>query len=58
MTQDKIVQKHKDVSKIPVLYFSQLMGLALGVSKDDLGFSRSFHSLDKMWEKLEKGGIK
>jgi heterodisulfide reductase subunit B len=58
MTQDKIVQKHKDVEKIPVLYFSQLMGLALGISKDDLGFSRSFISLDKMWAKLGSGGTK
>jgi heterodisulfide reductase subunit B len=58
MMQDKIIKKHKDANKIPVLYFSQLMGLALGISKDDLGFSRSFHSLDKMWEKLGMGGKK
>jgi heterodisulfide reductase subunit B len=58
MTQDKIVKKYKDVEKIPVLYFSQLMGLAFGISKDDLGFSRSFISLDKMWEKLGMGGTK
>jgi heterodisulfide reductase subunit B len=58
MTQDKIVKKYKDVEKIPVLYFSQLMGLAMGISKDDLGFSRSFMSLDKMWEKLGMGGTK
>jgi heterodisulfide reductase subunit B len=56
MTQDKIVKKFKDVQKIPVLYFSQLMGLAMGISKDDLGFSRSFIPLDNMWEKLKTGG--
>lgn len=56
MIQDKIVLKHKGVKTMPILYFSQLMGLALGVSKDDLGFSRCFQSLDNIWAKLEMGG--
>jgi len=41
---------------MPVLYFSQLMGLAFGIAKEDLGFSRSIISLKPMWEKLGYGG--
>ena len=56
INQDKIVKKYKEDVKMPILYFSQLMGLALGISKEDLGFSRSIISLQPMWEKLGKGG--
>lgn len=58
ITQGKIVKKFKDDVKMPVLYFSQLMGLALGVPKEDLGFSRSLIPLDGVWEKLGNGGRK
>ncbi len=58
ITQEKIAKKYKEDFKIPILYFTQLMGLALGISKDDLGFSRSIISLDSMWEKLGNGGRK
>ncbi len=58
ITQDKIVQKFKEDVRMPILYFSQLMGLALGISKDELGFSRSFIPLDSMWGKLVNGGRK
>ena len=56
VNQDKIVKKYKEDIKMPILYFSQLMGLALGIAKEDLGFSRSIVSLQPMWEKLGKGG--
>ncbi len=56
--QSKIVHKYKEDIKMPVLYFSQLMGLALGIPKEDLGFSRSIISLKPMWEKLQNGGTK
>lgn len=58
ITQSKIVKKYKDDVNMPILYFSQLMGLAFGISKEDLGFSRSIISLSSMWEKLEKGGAR
>jgi heterodisulfide reductase subunit B len=58
VTQDKIVKKFKEDVRMPILYFSQLMGLALGISKDDLGFSRSFIPLDNVWSKLRNGGKK
>jgi len=54
--QDKIVKKYKEDIRMPILYFTQLMGLALGISKDDLGFSRSIISLKAMWEKIRNGG--
>jgi heterodisulfide reductase subunit B len=56
--QSKIVHKYKEDIKMPVLYFSQLMGLALGIPKEDLGFSRSIISLKPMWEKLQNGGAR
>lgn len=56
ITQNKMVKKYHDDVRMPVLYFSQLMGLALDIPKEDLGFSRSIISLKPMWEKLGKGG--
>jgi heterodisulfide reductase subunit B len=50
--QDKIVKKYKDDITIPVLFFSQLIGLAMGLPKEDLGFSRSIIDLKPMWEKI------
>ncbi len=58
INQDKIVKKYKEDVKLPILYFSQLMGLGLGVAKEDLGFSRSIIPLDAMWSKLANGGAK
>ena len=56
ITQNRIVKKYKEDIKMPILYFSQLMGLAFGIPKEDLGFSRSIISLKSMWEKLGYGG--
>jgi len=56
--QSKIEKKYKDIVKMPILYFTQLMGLALGIPKEDLGFSRSIIPLKTMWEKLGNGGAK
>jgi heterodisulfide reductase subunit B len=58
LTQDKIVKKYKDDVRIPILYFSQLMGIAFEIPKEELGFARSVISLDGMWSKLENGGAK
>lgn len=56
ITQNKIAKKYNEDIKIPILYFTQLMGLALNIPKEDLGFSRSIISLKSMWEKLGNGG--
>jgi heterodisulfide reductase subunit B len=58
MNQSKIIKKYNEDLKLPILYFTQLMGLALGVAREDLGFSRSAISLDAMWAKLSNGGAK
>jgi len=58
LPQSKVVAKYKDDVRIPILYFTQLMGLAFGIPKEDLGFNRSVISLDKMWAKLRNGGGK
>jgi heterodisulfide reductase subunit B len=54
--QDKIVKKYKEDITIPVLFFSQLIGLAMGLPKKGLGFSRSIISLKPLWEKIGNGG--
>jgi heterodisulfide reductase subunit B len=56
LIQDKIVKKYKEDIRIPILYFTQLIGLAMGIPKEDLGFNRSVISLDNMWAKLRNGG--
>ncbi len=50
--QDKMVKKYKDNVTMPILYFSQLIGLAMGLPKEDLGFSRSIIDLKPLWEKI------
>jgi heterodisulfide reductase subunit B len=54
----KVSKEYKEDYKIPVLYFTQLMGLALGIPKEDLGFKRSIISLKNMWQKINNGGAK
>lgn len=40
--QDKIAREDSGFTKIPVLYFTQLLGLALGVPAEKLGFDRHY----------------
>lgn len=54
--QDKMIKKYKEDVKMPILYFSQIVGLALGIPKEDLGFSRSIIDLRPVWRKIETGG--
>jgi heterodisulfide reductase subunit B len=56
VTQAKIAKAFRDDVGMPVLYFSQVLGLALGIEKKDLGFSRSIIPLQPLWKKLENGG--
>ncbi len=56
LLQDKIIKTYKDNVQIPVLFFSQILGLALGLSRDDLGFSRSVIPLKPLWQKIQYGG--
>ncbi len=55
--QDKMARDYGEDVTMPILYFSQLMGLAFGLAKEDLGFRRSIINLDPLWQKLTNGGI-
>jgi heterodisulfide reductase subunit B len=50
--QHKMAKKYKDDVTMPILFFSQLIGLAMGISKEDLGFPRSIIDLKPMWDKI------
>ena len=54
--QEKISKTFKEDVRVPVLYFSQVLGLALGVGKKELGFARSIIPLKSFWAKLGNGG--
>jgi heterodisulfide reductase subunit B len=56
ITQDKISKIYKEDFEMPILFFSQLMGLAFGLPKEDLGFSRSLIPIKQIWNKIEIGG--
>ena len=58
ITQSKIIRKYKEDVAMPILYFSQLLGLAMGIPKEKLGFSRSIIPLRDFWAKLGNGGAK
>jgi len=58
ITQGKIVKRYGDDVRLPVLYFSQLLGLAMGLDRADLGFARSLVPLKPLWEKLGEGGAR
>ncbi|MBM3293305.1 MAG: disulfide reductase, partial [Candidatus Aminicenantes bacterium] len=56
--QGKIVKIYGDDVRLPVLYFSQLLGLAMGIDKKELGFARSIIPLKSFWAKLGNGGAR
>lgn len=58
ITQSKIIRRYHEDLEMPILYFSQLLGLALGIPKSDLGLSRSIIPLKSLWAKLGNGGVK
>jgi heterodisulfide reductase subunit B len=56
--QNKISKTFKEDVRIPVLYFSQVLGLALGIDKKELGFKRSIIPLASFWAKIGNGGAR
>jgi heterodisulfide reductase subunit B len=56
ISQSKIVKRFGEDVRMPILYFSQLLGLALGIPREELGFKRSIVPLRSLWEKLDQGG--
>jgi len=46
--QDKVSKKYGKTYDIPVIYFTQLMGVAFGISKEKLGLNKSIVSSNKV----------
>lgn len=44
--QDEIAQKHPDLKPIPIVYFTQLLGLALGLSPSEMALNRQVVPLE------------
>ncbi len=43
---------HGDLPQTPVLYVTQLLGLALGLPPEDLGLRALSNSFDALWQRL------
>ncbi len=54
--QNKMPKAYGEDVTMPILYFSQLMGIAFGLAKEDLGFNRSIIDLKPFWQKIGNGG--
>ncbi len=50
--QKKIRKKYPDLEPLPVVYFTQLLGLALGIPARELGFQRLFTPTDHLLKTL------
>jgi heterodisulfide reductase subunit B len=53
--QPNMEKKFKVDTNIDVMYFTQLLGLALGIPRNDLGFKRSFMEPEKLFSYVEGG---
>ena len=51
--QDEAGKKYGDVS-LPVVYFTQLLGLAFGFSAQELGLQRNIVAAEALWRKFER----
>jgi len=54
LRQAMINKKYKKDFKMPVLYFTQLLGLALGIDRKKLGFNKHIVNPDKFLDKITK----
>ena len=50
--QRKILKKYNNIPKMPILYFSQVIGLAMGIDKDELGMNKSIIYPKQLMESL------
>jgi len=50
--QHKILKKYRDFSEMPILYFTQIIGLGFGIAPEKLGIKRSIISPKKIIEQL------
>jgi heterodisulfide reductase subunit B len=52
--QDKINKKFNKNYKMPILFFTQVLGIALGLSEDELGIDKNFYKCEKLDEIYKK----
>jgi heterodisulfide reductase subunit B len=50
--QNRIIKKYKEDIKLPIFYFTQILGLALDIPEKNLGFSRSLVHLNEFFARL------
>ena len=55
--QSDMSKKFHDKVELPVLYFSQLMGMALGLGKKELGLQRMFVEPTKLYKAVKGGEV-
>jgi len=53
--QEEVEQQYDTHYGMPVFYFTQLMGLAFGISSDKLGLQKHFVSADELLTGISKG---
>lgn len=51
--QKKVEKLLGETYELPVVYLPQVLGLALGISKEELGFNLNRIKMDSFWSKLE-----
>ncbi len=56
MRQAQVNKKYNTDFDLPVLYFTQLLGLALGLDREDLGLSKGIVSSEKLLARYEHVG--
>lgn len=52
--QDKINKKFNKNYKMPILFFTQVLGIALGLSEEELGIDKNFYACEKLSEIYKK----
>jgi len=52
--QNKINKKFNKNYKVPILFFTQVLGVALGLSEDELGIKNNFYRCEKLEEIYNK----
>jgi heterodisulfide reductase subunit B2 len=57
LRQADAVKAHGPIPETPVLYVTQLLGLALGLSNEEVGLEALFVSADEMMARIGVGGV-
>jgi heterodisulfide reductase subunit B len=52
--QDKINKRFNKNYKMPILFFTQVLGIALGLSEEVLGIDKNFYRCEKLYEIYKK----